>query len=312
MADTRSRAVRLLTGLAWAVFAGGALPAVAGAGVPEWAACPTPAPITAGDADTDLRTAGLIQDELRRQGVTVAVVARSGLNLGRIGHRYSHAGFLRPLADGEAGAGVWAVRQLYFACHTRQARVFDEGLAGFLRGVGDHAWPRWSAVWWPDASARILAQAVADDGLALALLSPQYQAQAHAWNLVTQNCNQWLVELLAAAFSGARDRAGAQVWLREQGYLPSAVQLPGVAWLMAAAVLPHMGLAHHPPEGLQALRFEVSLPASIERFVQARWPRAQRLEWCRRGGEVVVRRSWEPLDEACTPGPGDEVKPLEP
>lgn len=164
----------------------------------------------------------------------------------------------------------------------------------------------------PETPTALLARAVVDDSLALALLSPHYRAQAHAWSLATQNCNQWLVEMLAAAFSGARDRAAAQDWLRLQDYRASTVSLPWAGWLVAAALMPHMGLAHHPAENLLALRFEVSLPAAIERFVHRRWPEAQRVEWCRRGQEVVVRRSWEPLDMACTPGPEDERRPLMP
>ncbi len=326
------------------VFTG---PAGAATAPAAWASCPTPPPVTAAEVDRHLEMAALVQEELRAQGVRVALVSRSGLNLGRIGHRYSHAGFLRPLPleSGPSGtqdpSTVWAVRQLYYDCDTGQPRIFDEGLAGFVRGMAPDTWPRLSVVWWPDGVATaihppparavqgladhrptessphetptaLLARAVVDDSLALALLSPHYRAQAHAWSLVTQNCNQWLVEMLAAAFSGARDRATAQDWLRLQGYRASTVPLPWAGWLVAAALMPHMGLAHHPPEDLQALRFVVSLPAAIEGFVQRRWPEAQRVEWCLRGQEVVVRRSWEPLDDACTPGPGDERRRLMP
>ncbi len=256
----------------------------------------------------------IIQDEWHQRAAPVALISRSGLNLGAIGHRYSHAGFLRPARrDDHAGApATVAVRQLYFDCETAQPRVFDEGLAGFVRGVATDALPRFSAVWWPADDAHVLAHAVGNDELALAMLATTYQAQAHVWSLHTQNCNQWLAEVLAAAFGGARQRASAQQWLRAQGYTGSVVQLPWVGWLVAAAVLPHMGLQHHPGKDLQALRLEVSLPASLEAFVRRRWPQAQRVEWCLRGREVVVRRGWEPLDEACSPGPNDHTQALPP
>lgn len=298
------------------------------AGLPEWAACPTPPPAPAAVLDTHLQLAALIQQEWQRAGAPVALIARSGLNLRSIGHRYSHAGFLRPgptVAPAEPQARTAsvkatdpatdpaapaAVRQLYFDCPTARPRVFDEGLAGFVRGVDAGALPRLSTVWWPPDDAPVLARAVADDALAVTLLSPHYQAQAHVWSLQSQNCNQWLVEMLGAAFGGARDRPAAQQWLRDQGYTGSVVQLPWVGWLLAAAVWPHMGLRDHPTRDLQALQLEVSMPASVEHFVRARWPRAQRVEWCLRDREVVVRRSWTPLDEACTAGPQDERVPL--
>jgi hypothetical protein len=275
--------------------------------------------------DARLDLAALVEEALRAEASPVALISRSGLNLRAIGHRYSHSGWVRRASADPAAPEQdrWSVRQLYFDCDTAQPRVFDEGLAGFVRGVSDGTWPRLSVVWWPaqaphaphaphtpHAPAERLARAVGDSTLALALLAPQYQAQAHVWNLHTQNCNQWLVEMLAAAFGGVGTRSDAQDWLRRQGYAGSVVQLPWAGWLLVAALWPHMGLQHHPPENLQSLRFEVSLPDSVERFVRQQWPQARRMEWCLRGPEVVVRRSWEPLDDDCTPGPGDERRPL--
>jgi hypothetical protein len=269
----------------------------------SWASCPNPPVAEAADWDVHLQLAALIQAEWRARAAPVALISRSGLNLQPIGHHYSHAGFL-------TSAGT--VRQLYFDCETARPRVFDEGLASFVGGVSREGLPRFSVVWWPPDPAGDVARTVADEGLGAAMVAPVYQAQAHVWSPHTQNCNQWLVEMLGVAFGGGADRAAAQAWLRAQGYSGSVVQLPWVGWLMAAALLPHMGLRHHPDSDLQALRFEVSLPAAVERFVERRWPQAERVEWCLRGREVVVRRRWQPLDRHCTPADGDERLSLVP
>lgn len=277
--------------------------------LPPWASCPTPPDSTAQEVDTHLQLAALIEQEWQARAAPVGLISRSGLNLEAIGHRYSHAGFLR--APGlELQTAPPQVRQLYFDCETAQPRVFDEGLAGFVRGVANDTLARFSVVWWPAAASQALVPAVSNDLRALTLVSPTYQAQAHVWSLDTQNCNQWLAEMLAAAFGEARDRAAAQRWLREQGYTGSTIQLPWVGWLWAAALMPHMGLQDHPEDDLLARRFQVSMPASVERFVRQRWPQAERVEWCLRGREVVVRRGWVPLDEHCSPAAGDERKPL--
>jgi hypothetical protein len=277
--------------------------------IPAWASCPTPPASTAQELDTHLQLAALIEQEWQARAEPVALISRSGLNLSAIAHRYSHAGFLR--APGlEASTAPPQVRQLYFDCDTAQPRVFDEGLAGFVRGVANDTHARFSVVWWPAAASQALVPAVSNDERALTLVSPTYQAQAHVWSLETQNCNQWLAEMLAAAFDGARDRATAQRWLREQGYTGSTIQLPWVGWLWAAALMPHMSLQDHPGDDLRARRFQVSMPESVERFVRQRWPQAERVEWCLRGREVVVRRGWLPLDEHCLPAAGDERKPL--
>lgn len=305
-AEARGRWRRI--GAGW-LLAAGALNAHAG--WPAWAHCPTPAVDAAQEWDVHLQLADLIQQEWRARSAPVALISRSGLPLQAIGHRYSHSGFLRaPATEATALSSIPSVRQLYFDCETAQPRVFDEGLAAFVREVARDAGARYSVVWWPAEPAHTLARAVSHDAQAAALVAPRYQAQAHVWSLHTQNCNQWLVEMLAAAFGGRDDRAGAQQWLREQGYVGSIVQLPGLVWLLAAAVMPHMGLQHHPESDRQAWRFEVSLPASVEHFVQRLWPQAQRVEWCLRGHEVVVRRGWQPLDGACTPQDGDERRTL--
>lgn len=280
------------------------------AGWPQGLACPTPEPVAAAQADGLLQMASLIQDEWQARGTAAALVSRSGLNLRAIGHVYSHSGFLLGQAP--------HVRQLYLDCASGRPRVFDEGLAGFVRGVAHDVLPRLSVVWWPIEAAQDVARAATDDGLATSLVAPVYQAQAHAWSVHSQNCNQWVAEVVALAFARERDTPGqrgridAQHWLREKGYSGSVISLPWVGWLVAAAVLPHMGLAHHPEDNLQALRLEVSLPDSLERFVRRQWPQAERMEWCLRGREVVVRRGWVPLDAACTPRDGDQVRALLP
>ena len=71
-------------------------------------------------------------------------------------------------------------------------------------------------------------------------------------------------------------RAQAQAWLRDAGYVPSAVDA-GSHWLMfAAGFVPWLRTDDHPNEDLHAMRFRTSLPASIEAFVRERVPGAER------------------------------------
>ncbi len=79
----------------------------------------------------------------------------------------------------------------------------------------------------------------------------------------------------------------------------------------AAGLVPWLHGDDHPADDLAALRYRVSMPASIEAFVQARLPAAQRIEFCRSGARVVVRRGWAPIAEGCEPGPQDRVVMLD-
>jgi hypothetical protein len=264
--------------------------------------CGRQTPPSAARQDRALRIAAIVKDELEA-GAGVAIVARSGLDLSRFGLRYSHAGL--SLAD---GAGPrWAVRQLYFDCDEARPRLFDQGLAGFVAGSDDPERGFLSILRLPPDAARALQRAALDRPRALRLLAGTYAANAHAWSLTTQNCNQWLVELIAAGAAGLPDgpdlRARAQAWLRLAGYRPRAVDA-GSHWLLfAAGFVPWLRLDDRPDP--HALVFEVSLPDSIEAFVQARWPEAERIELCHAGPRVVLRRGGAAIAEGCVAEPGD-------
>jgi hypothetical protein len=67
----------------------------------------------------------------------------------------------------------------------------------------------------------------------------------------------------------------------------------------------------HPQEDVFARRFRISLPSSIEAFVHARWPDAERIELCHDDRRVVVRRGWTSIAEGCHAEPGDRVVTLD-
>ncbi|WP_341892270.1 DUF2145 domain-containing protein [Variovorax sp. YR752] len=274
--------------------------------------CDTPTALGHGQRDRLFRFAGIVRDELEGSGQRLALVARSGLDLSRFGMRYSHAGVS---LKGNAVA-PWSVRQLYYDCEERRPRIFDQGLTAFLLGMSNEDGGYLSVVLLPEDAATALEPAALDDRLALRLLAGTYSANAYVWGLQYQNCNQWVAELLASAWGGADPsgdaRAQAQAWLRAQGYEASTFHVPFAPLSMwAVAVTPWLHHSDHPSEDLQQAVYRVSMPASIEAFVQARLPAARRLEFCRSGARVVVRRGWAPIAEGCEPGPQDRVVMLD-
>src|SRR5499427_2941883 len=164
-----------------ASLAAGLLAAAAAAHAASTSAryCDRVEPLTAQQQGRLLQFAAIARHELEAAGETVALVARSGIDLSRFGVRYSHAGVS---LQGSANA-PWSVRQLYFSCDEERPRLYDQGLAGFL---------------------------VATD----------YSANAYPFSVRYQNCNQWVIEMLAAAWGGLTDgaalRARAQAWLSNQ------------------------------------------------------------------------------------------------
>lgn len=281
--------------------------------------CDAPPPLSASQQDRMLRVSAVIKDELERSGTRAALIARSGLNLRLFDKRYSHAGLsLRASADTR-----WSVRQLYFACDDAQPRLFDQGLSAFLLGTEDPALGYISLVTLPAEAAAALEPVALDNRRALSLLSPNYSANAYAWSLEFQNCNQWLIELLGLAWGAAMPpadglipashrpaRATAQGWLRAQGYEAAVFPMGWRPLMWLTAFSPWLHLVHHPEEELAQARFVVSMPESIESFVRAHVAGAERLEFCHTAAHVVVRRGWQPLADGCVPAEGDRVVAL--
>jgi hypothetical protein len=275
--------------------------------------CDAPADPGAKAQDRLLQFAGVIKSTLDRSGQRLAIVARSGLDLGRFDQRYSHAG-VSLLGNPQS---PWAVRQLYYACDEKLPRLFDQGMAGFVMGLSSAGAGFVSALLVPAAPAAALEQAVLDDHQALALLGAVYSANAHAFSLQYQNCNQWLAEMLASAWAAdappepGRTRAAAQAWLQHSGYEPTVFDVGWRPLMWLARLSPWLHVDDHPAEDLEQQRFRVSMPAAIDAFVRQREPQAERFEFCLAGERIVVRQGWQPLAEGCEAEPGDTVHRLD-
>ncbi|MBX3621705.1 MAG: DUF2145 domain-containing protein [Rhizobacter sp.] len=286
-----------------------ALPALAG----SYRFCDQPLTLDARQKDHLFRLGGLVKAELEQHAQGgVALMSRSGLDLARFGQRYSHAGFsLQASPD-----TPWAVRQLYYACDEQRPRLYDQGISGFLLGTEDPHEGYVSIVFLPEAPARALERAAGDKREALSLLAGTYSANAYAYSERYQNCNQWVAEMMALAWSGQppgeHPRTQAQGWLKAQDYTPTTFDI-GDRLLMSLGIafVPWLHRDDHPADDLHNARLRISMPASLEAFVREKIPGATRVELCHNDRHMVVHRGWTPIAEGCKPGPGDAVTPFD-
>jgi hypothetical protein len=308
--------MRLSRRRARALAAAGLLALSAAAHAFSFEVCDRPREPGVDQRDVMLRFAAVVREQLAGSGQDVALVARSGLDLHRLDVRYSHAAVV--LKDNDDRP--WSVRELYYSCEEKKPRVYDEGLTGFLLGTDDPETGYISLVFLPPDHAGPLRATAVDKHHALGVLGASYSANAYPFSTRHQNCNQWVMELLADAW-GARDapadtdadaRVRAQAWLRAQGYLPTVFTASAHPMMWLADLVPWLANDDHPPEELAHNRYNVSMPASIETFVQARVPGASRVEICHAGRRVVVHRGWDDIAEGCVPGTGDRVIDLSP
>ena len=266
--------------------------------------------LSAAAQDRLLRVAALVKVELERSGRSIALVARSGLALQHFEQRYSHAG----LSLRASPNTPWSVRQLYYECDEQRPRIFDQGMSGFVLGANDPSEGYLSVVFLPAEAATMLERVARDDRQALQLLGATYSANAYAYGQRYQNCNQWLVELMATAWGalplGDAPRRRAQQWLMDRGYAPSVLRVGWKPLMWLADLVPWLHSDDHPPEDIAAAQFKVSMPESIEAFVRAVLPDAARMELCYTEQHLVVRHSWESIAPGCIPGEGDVVTAL--
>ena len=276
--------------------------------------CDRPKDPSADQRDVMLRFGALVRDELAASAQDVVLVARSGLDLHKLDVRYSHEGVALRDNDGKP----WSVRELYYSCEDHQPRIYDEGMSGFLMGTDDPDNGYISLVFLPPGHAAPLRTTAVDKHHALGVLGASYSANAYPFSTRHQNCNQWVMELLAHAWDASgRDadtdadaRTRAQRWMRAQGYLPTVFTTSTHAMTWIPDLVPWLANDDHPPDEVAHNRYNVSMPSSIETFVQARVPGATRVELCHAGRHVVVHRGWDAIAEGCVAAPGDRTLEL--
>ena len=275
--------------------------------------CDRPKEPSADQRDVMLRFSAIVRGELAASGQPVALIARSGLDLRRVDERYSHEGVAIQDGDGKP----WSVRELYYSCEDHKPRIFDEGFTGFVTGTDDPGLGYISLVFLPSERAEPLRTTAVDKHHALGVLGASYSANAYPFSTRHQNCNQWVMELLADAWgAGAPDdnagtdadaRTRAQAWMRTQGYLPTVFTVSAHPMTWLADIVPWLANDDHPPEEIAHNRYNVSMPQSIETFVQAKVPDARRVEICHAGRRVVLHRGWDDIAEGCIAGAGDQT-----
>lgn len=150
----------------------------------------------------------------------VVLLARMGQNLEQFGLKYSHLGFaVRGLRRGE-----WGVIHLLNASDGRTSGIYQEGLVNFY---SDSPYRFESCVFTlPPAVQTRLGELLLRRPRVLHW--PVYSLTAYPWSLSTQNSNQWVLEMVAAAAAGMEQptREQAQRWLRDKGFAPTVLRIP--------------------------------------------------------------------------------------
>jgi len=180
-----------------------------------------------------------VKAQLDATGAQVVVLARVGQDLSKYGQRYSHMGLA--YRDGT----TWRVAHKLNECGTAHAAVFRQGLGEFfLDDLFD--FQAGIAVLAPSVQAKLL-PALRDNASLARLNTPAYSMVAYPWAQTYQQSNQWALETMAMTQDPyATTRAGAQSWLRAQGYQPTTLHLSAFERLGARMTAANVAFDDHP------------------------------------------------------------------
>lgn len=241
-------------------------PAVAGVNCSE--VPPTPESVRKG-----LRLAFQVFGTLNESGESVALIGRVGSDLSKYRLRYSHMGMV--VRDHRKGR--WTVVHLLNQCGTANSALYDEGLGNFFN---DDLFAYEAILVFPSPENQQRLLKTLSTTLPSSLYEPAYNMLSYPWSTKYQNSNQWIVEVLAAAWApggSVFNRQQAQAWLKQAGYQPTLLRIGTFERLGGRMFRANIAFDDHPNE----LRFSDQIyTATVEsevEFVKRFDPRARTL-----------------------------------
>jgi hypothetical protein len=163
--------------------------------------------------------------------------------------------------------GRWTVIQELNQCATDRSYLFDDGLGNFFLD-NPFAYEALLVIPSPDLQqklAEILVGPVPDQ-----LHEPAYSMIANPWDTRYQNSNQWLLEVLTAAFADRNEigtRTQAQRWLQLNGYQPSFLHLSALQRLGAKLFSANVQFDDHSLADRIAGKYQVVTVESVMQFL---------------------------------------------
>lgn len=195
----------------------------------------------------------------------VALIARVGQDLSKYNLRYSHIGYVWR----DHPQGRWMVVHELNQCGTAQSGLFNEGLGNFFM---DDLFSYETLIVIPGVATQERLVQMLSGRTAAALHDERYNMLAYAYSTRYQNSNQWLLEVLAAAYSAepVASREQAQSWLKLAGYAPITVEVPAMTRLGGRMFRANIAFDDHPFDRRMSDQIDTVTVDSVLRFVDRR------------------------------------------
>jgi hypothetical protein len=200
---------------------------------------PTPESVRKG-----LQLAYQTYQTLDQSDAKIALIGRVGSDLSKYHLRYSHMAIVWR----DHPKGRWLVVHMLNQCGTANSALFDEGLGNFFND-DPFAYEAIIAIPSPANQEKLIR--MMGTALPASLYEPNYNMVAYPWSVKYQNSNQWLLEILAAAWApegSVYNRQQAQAWLKQAGYQPSLLQIGALERLGGRMFRANIAFDDHPNE----------------------------------------------------------------
>lgn len=208
--------------------------------------------------------AARVRDRLEESKLSMALVARIGMDMSEYELRYTHLG----VAWRDHPRGRWYTFHLLNKCGTGHSELIEQPLEDFYQ-VQLHILE--GLVVAPSFPLQLKLQKAFFGPTANALHEREYNMIAHPYSTRFQNSNQWVLEVIASVLAppgAVATRAQAQTWLKEHGYAPSEVPISAGRRAAAAVFSSHVRFSDHTDDEMYYRRYHVVSAESVLNFLE--------------------------------------------
>jgi hypothetical protein len=227
-------------------------------------------PPNAEELRNGLALAAKVQTALDASDDDVLLIARVGQDLSKYNLKHSHIAFLLRDRVAAKASETWVVFHLLNHCGKSTSGLFNDGLGMFFM---DTPFKYEALVITPSRDLQSRLKAILASDSPAKFKAERYNMLAFPFNTASQNSNQWVLEILAAAMSQERavqTREDAHAYLRYVRYEPTTLHLDTLTRLGASITKQNISFDDHPFGRRMAGKIDTVTVDSVTRFIVAR------------------------------------------
>jgi hypothetical protein len=217
-----------------------------------------------------LALAAKVQAAIDASDADVLLIARVGQDLSKYNLKHSHIAFLLRDRAATKAYETWGVFHMLNHCGKPTSGLFNEGLGMFFM---DTPFRYEALIITPSRDLQTRLKTILASDSPTKFKAERYNMLAYPFNAASQNSNQWVLEILAAAMSQERavqTREDAHAYLRYVRYKPTTLHLDTLTRLGASITKQNINFDDHPFGRRMSGKIDTVTVDSVAKFIVAR------------------------------------------